>query len=86
MPAPSEKLAASLEILHALQNPNGAGAIRARDLSHTHRERLVANEHLRPRKSDVPETLYVDLGVMRGCIEMPVAQYGPNLFESGALP
>jgi hypothetical protein len=46
MPAPSEKLAESLEILHTLQNPNGAGAIRARDLSRTHRERLVANGFL----------------------------------------
>src|ERR1700691_3932066 len=46
MPAPSEKLAESLEILHALQNPKGAGAIRARDLSRTHRERLVANGFL----------------------------------------
>ena len=43
MPTPSEKLAQSLEVLHALQNPNGAGAIRARDLSRTHRERLIAN-------------------------------------------
>jgi Fic/DOC family len=46
MPAPSENLAESLKILHTLQNPNGAGAIRARDLSRTHRERLVANGFL----------------------------------------
>lgn len=47
MPAPSEKLAQSLEILHKLQNSSGAAAIRARDLSRTHRERLVANGFLR---------------------------------------
>src|SRR6202167_6515760 len=46
MPAPSEKLAESLEILHALQNPKGAGAIRARYLSRTHRERLIVNGFL----------------------------------------
>ena len=46
MPTPSEKLSQSLEVLHALQNPNGAGAIRARDLSRTHRERLIANGFL----------------------------------------
>src|SRR5580693_1988613 len=47
MPIPSEKLAESLEVLHRLQTPDGAGAIRARDLSRTHRERLVANGFLR---------------------------------------
>ena len=46
MPAPSEKLAQSLEILGKLQNSNGAAAIRARDLSRTHRERLLANGFL----------------------------------------
>src|SRR5579864_2199837 len=46
MPAPSEKLAESLEILHKLQNSSGAGAIRSRDLSRTHRERLHANGFL----------------------------------------
>ena len=46
MPAPSEKLAQSLELLGSLQNSNGAAAIRARDLSRTHRERLRANGFL----------------------------------------
>jgi hypothetical protein len=35
MPAPSEKLAQSLEILGKLHNSTGAAAIRARDLSRT---------------------------------------------------
>lgn len=43
MATPSEKLALSLEILHSLQKPNGAAAIRARDLTRTHRERLLKN-------------------------------------------
>lgn len=46
MPAPSEKLAQSLEILGNLQNSNGMAAVRARDLSRTHRERLLANGFL----------------------------------------
>src|SRR5450759_2406794 len=46
MPAPSEKLAQSLEILGKLQNSKAAAAIRARDLSRTHRERLLANGFL----------------------------------------
>ena len=46
MPAPSEKLAQSLEILHKLQNSSGVGAIRSRDLSRTHRERLLSNGFL----------------------------------------
>jgi hypothetical protein len=46
MAAPSEKLAQSLEILGNLQNSNGAAAIRARDLSRTHRERLLSNGFL----------------------------------------
>ncbi|HEV3040929.1 MAG TPA: Fic family protein [Candidatus Angelobacter sp.] len=46
MAAPSEKLAQSLEALHQLQNSSGAAAIRARDLSRTHRERLLANGFL----------------------------------------
>ncbi len=47
MATPSEKLAQSLQILHRLQNANGAAAIRARDLTRTHRERLLANGFLR---------------------------------------
>ncbi len=47
MPSPSEKLAQSLEILHRLQNIKGAAAIRARDMTRTHRERLLANGFLR---------------------------------------
>src|SRR5215831_4118371 len=46
MPTPSEKLAESLEVLHKLQNANGAAAIRARDLTRTHRERLLKNGFL----------------------------------------
>ncbi len=46
MATPSEKLAESLEILHALQNENGAAAIRPNDLTRTHRERLLKNGFL----------------------------------------
>ena len=47
MPSPSEKLAQSLEILHRLQSTNSAAAIRAKDLTRTHRERLLGNGFLR---------------------------------------
>lgn len=47
MASPSEKLAQSLEILHGLQSANGAAAVRARDMTRTHRERLLANGFLR---------------------------------------
>ncbi len=47
MARPPEKLAQSLEILRKLQTAEGAGAIRARDLSRTHRERLLLNGFLR---------------------------------------
>jgi len=46
MAIPLEKLAQSLEILRVLQTVEGAGAIRARDLSRTHRERLLRNGFL----------------------------------------
>ena len=46
MASPSEKLAASLQRLHALQE-NGAVAIRSADLTRTHRERLCRNGFLR---------------------------------------
>jgi hypothetical protein len=46
MASPSEKLAQSLEILHGLQNANGAVAIRAKDMTRTHRERLMTNGFL----------------------------------------
>ena len=46
MARPPEKLAQSLEILRNLQTAEGAGAIRARDLSRTHRERLLRNGFL----------------------------------------
>src|SRR5580698_4312929 len=46
MATPSEKLAESLKVLHKLQNANGAAAIRARDLTRTHRERLLKNGFL----------------------------------------
>src|SRR5690242_11396868 len=47
MAVPSAKLAQSLEILGKLQNASGAAAIRARDFSRTHRERLLANGFLK---------------------------------------
>jgi len=47
MATPSEKLAESLELLHKIQNANGAAAIRAKDMPRTHRERLKANGFLR---------------------------------------
>jgi len=47
MPTPAEKLAQSLEILGRLQEAENKAAIRAKDLSRTHRERLVANGFLR---------------------------------------
>src|ERR1039457_3707496 len=46
MATPSEKLAESLEVLHGLQNANGAAAIRARDITRTHRERLLKHGFL----------------------------------------
>jgi len=45
VPTPSEKLASSLEILHQLRQ-RGMTAIRSKDLSRTHRERLVKNGFL----------------------------------------
>lgn len=47
MVTPSEKLAESLEVLHKLQKDGGGAAIRARDLTRTHRERLLASGFLR---------------------------------------
>lgn len=47
MASPSEKLAESLETLRELQN-NGIIVIQARDLSRTHRERLLKNGFLQP--------------------------------------
>jgi len=46
MASPSEKLAESLELLHAVQK-SGRAAIRSRDLTRTHRERLLVNGFLR---------------------------------------
>src|ERR1700726_1885335 len=46
MAIPAKKLAQSLEILRNLQTAGGAGAIRARDLSRTHRERLLKHGFL----------------------------------------
>ena len=48
MATPSEKLAQSLEVLAKLQMADGAVAIRARDISRTHRERLLAQGFLQP--------------------------------------
>lgn len=47
MASPSKKLAESLQLLHKLQKVNGAAAIRAKDMTRTHRERLKANGFLR---------------------------------------
>jgi hypothetical protein len=47
MVTPSERLAESLEVLHALHKAGSAAAIRARDLTRTHCERLVATGFLR---------------------------------------
>ena len=47
MPTPAEKLAQSLEALGQLQQAGGKAAIRAKDLSRTHRERLATNGFLR---------------------------------------
>jgi hypothetical protein len=47
MPTPSERLAQSLEVLGEIQQSEGKAAIRAKDLSRTHRERLLANGFLR---------------------------------------
>src|SRR5271166_6434573 len=46
MATPSEKLAESLEMLQGLPNANGAAAIRARDITRTHRERLLKHGFL----------------------------------------
>ncbi len=43
MATPSEKLAQSLEVLGDIQNKTGKGSIRAKDLTRTHRERLLKN-------------------------------------------
>lgn len=46
MATPSEKLASSLEVLHQTQEKGGALVIRSKDISRTHRERLIANGFL----------------------------------------
>jgi fido (protein-threonine AMPylation protein) len=46
MATPTEKLAQSLEALHALQHTQTSVAIRTTDLSRTHRERLLKNGFL----------------------------------------
>ncbi len=46
MASPAEKLAQSLVILRKLQNNDGTATIRSRELSRTHRERLLANGFL----------------------------------------
>jgi hypothetical protein len=43
MATPSEKLAQSLDALGELQKTKGTGAIQAKDLTRTHRERLIIN-------------------------------------------
>ena len=55
MARPYEKLAKSLEILRALQD-RGIVAVRSRDLTRTHRERLVKNGFLR-------EVIYLFFGI-----------------------
>ncbi|HMI64647.1 MAG TPA: hypothetical protein VK517_01320, partial [Cyclobacteriaceae bacterium] len=46
MATPQEKLASSLDVLRTFQDENGAAAIRAKDLSRTHKDRLVENGFL----------------------------------------
>src|SRR5580692_1923535 len=46
MATPSKKLAESLELLEKLQAAGGVAAIRARDVTRTHRERLMASGFL----------------------------------------
>lgn len=46
MATPQEKLASSLDVLRTLQNENGAAAVRAKDISRTHKDRLVENGFL----------------------------------------
>lgn len=47
MASPQEKLAESLEKLKELQDENGIAAIRSKELSQTHRERLLRNGFIR---------------------------------------
>jgi Fic/DOC family len=47
MATPPQKLAQSLKILQKRQGANGAAAIRAKDITRTHRERLVENGFLK---------------------------------------
>jgi hypothetical protein len=54
MARPPEKLAQSLEILRNIQTAEGAGAIRARDISRTHRERLLRNGFLQEVREQQP--------------------------------
>lgn len=44
---PSVKLAQSLEVLHGIQEDGGGAAIRSKDISRIHRERLNANGFLK---------------------------------------
>lgn len=46
MATTQEKLASSLAALEALQNENGATAVRSKDLSRTHKDRLIENGFL----------------------------------------
>lgn len=46
MATPAEKLARSLEVLSIFQRSSGSAAIRAKDITRTHRERLVKNGFL----------------------------------------
>jgi hypothetical protein len=47
MATPAEKLASSLEVLKKVQNSAGIAIVRSRDISRTHRDRLVLNGFLR---------------------------------------
>lgn len=47
MATPAEKLASSLEVLKKFQNSAGIAIVRSRDISRTHRDRLVLNGFLR---------------------------------------
>ncbi|HNW28089.1 MAG TPA: Fic family protein [Spirochaetota bacterium] len=47
MATPAEKLASSLEVLKKFQSSKGVAVIKSKDISRTHRDRLVANGFIR---------------------------------------
>ena len=88
MATPSEKLAQSLEALAKLQRADGDVAIRARDLSRTHRERLLAqwerfwSRMWRSAKRTLQSSERI---VVCGYGMYPIDRRGRNLLLKGAL-